>query len=123
MGGGFLAGEPTEAVEGVDAVVEHGTASAKSFGQAPLAGAHVGAVVGVHGLDEAEFATADDFDRLQMNRLVVQAVGDHQLNAGCFAGVDHADALRGTDIHGLLAEDVLAGLGGANGVFRVHAVG
>ena len=122
-GDGLLAGEPAEEAERVDAVVEHGAAAAEGFGEAPLAGAHVGAVVGVEGLDEAELAAADDFEGLDVGGLVVEAVGDHELDAGGAAGVDHAAALGGGDVHGLLAEDVLAGAGGANGVFGVHAVG
>ena len=47
---GFLAGEPAEDVERVDAVVEHGAAAAEGLGEAPLAGADVAAVVAVHGL-------------------------------------------------------------------------
>ena len=58
-----------------------------------------------------------------MGGLVVEAVGDHELDAGVGASGDHAAALSGGDVHGFLAEDVLAGAGGADGVLGVHGVG
>ena len=71
----------------------------------------------------AELAGADEFEGVEVGGLVVEAVGDHELDAGGGAGGDHAAALGGGDVHGLLAEDVLAGAGGAEGVLGVHGVG
>ena len=120
---GLLSSDPAEEAERVDSVVEHGATAAEGFGEAPLAGTHIGTMVAVHGLDGAELAAADDLERLDVGGLVVQPIGDHQFDSGGTAGVDHAAALGGGDVHGLLAEDVLAGTGGADGVLGVHGVG
>ena len=56
-------------------------------------------------------------------RLVLDAVGDHELFAGLFAGVDHLLAFGGRSGHRLFAKDVLARLGPAHGVLGVHPVG
>ena len=61
--------------------------------------------------------------RLQVGGLVVAAVGDHELDVGVAAGRDHGCGIGDGDAHGLLAEDVLAGAGGADGVLGVHGVG
>ena len=58
-----------------------------------------------------------------MGGFVVEPVGDHQLDACGAAGVDHLHAPRRTDLHGLFAEHMLAGLRSTDGVLRVHAVG
>ena len=53
----------------------------------------------------------------------MEAVGDHQLDAVLGAGGDHPLAFLGRDRHGLLAQDVDAGAGGANRILRVLRVG
>ena len=60
---------------------------------------------------------------LEVGGLEVAAVGDHELDVGGFAGGDHGFALGNAGGHGLFAEDVLAGLGGADGEVGVHGVG
>ncbi len=62
-------------------------------------------------------------DGLEVGGLVVAAVGDHELDVGGLAGGDHGFAIGDGGGHGLLAKDVLAGLGGADGVLGVHGVG
>jgi hypothetical protein len=56
------------------------------------------------------------------HRIVVNTIGDHQLDIVLPAGIDHLTALGRRDGHGLFAQHMLAGLGGAHGVLGVHAV-
>ena len=75
------------------------------------------------GLDLAERAVADELDGAEVGGLVVAAVGDHELDVGGLAGGDHGFGFGDVGGHGLFAEHVLAGLGGADGVLGVHGVG
>ena len=75
------------------------------------------------GLHLAEGAVADELDGPEVGGLVVAAVGDHELDVGGLAGGDHGLGFGDVDGHGLFAEDMLAGLGGADGVLGVHGVG
>src|SRR5208337_719293 len=54
---------------------------------------------------------------------VVAAVGDHEPDVCRLASRDHRLGLGHIGGHGLFAEDVLAGFGGADGVLGVHGVG
>ena len=73
--------------------------------------------------DLAQLAVADQFDGAQVGGLVLAAVGDHEFPVGLLAGVDHGLGIGDGGGHGLFAEHVLAGLGRADGVLGVHAVG
>ena len=124
-GGGdwLFGGEHAEGVEAVDADVEHGAAASEFFGVTPLAELDVEAVGAFHGLKAAEFASAHEVERFEGDGFEVEAVGDHELDVRGFAGVDHLLTFGGADGHWFFAEDVLACLGGADGVLGVHAVG
>ncbi len=119
----FFAGEPADFVHGVDADVHERAAAAILTGEAPLVGGGVESKTALEGLDLADGARVDEALGFDVGGLVVDAVGDHELDIGFAAGVDHGAALGGGDGHGLLAEDVLAGLRGADGVLAMHAVG
>ncbi len=75
------------------------------------------------GLHLAERAVANELDGAEVGGLVVAAVGDHELDVGGLAGGDHGLGFGDVDAHGLFAEHVLAGFGGADGVLGVHGVG
>ena len=58
-----------------------------------------------------------------MVRCELAAVADGQLDFGGFAGVDHRLAFLSRDFHRLFAEDMFAGLRGANRVLAMHGIG
>ena len=58
-----------------------------------------------------------------MVRFVLNAVGDHELAVRRLARFDHATGFRTRIRHRLLAENVLAGLGGTDDVLLVESVG
>ena len=120
---GLLAGEIAASVEGVDADVEERAAAGHFLAETPFAGGDVEAEGAFDSLHLTEGARADEFDGAEVGRLVVAAVGDHELDVGGLAGGDHLLGLGNIGGHGLFAEHVLAGLGGADGVFGVHGVG
>ena len=66
------------------------------------------------------FFLADPSLHQAVVRLVLDAVGDHQFAARLVARVDHLLALGDAVGHGLFAEDVLARLRAAHGVFGVQ---
>ena len=121
-GGGLFAGDPADGVERVDAEIEERTASGELAVKPPAV--ELRAVeAALKALDLTDGARASDLANLLPHGIVLDAIGDHQLHVRLAAGVDHPGAFGGGDSHGLLAEDMLAGLGGADGVFGVHAVG
>jgi hypothetical protein len=63
-----------------------------------------------------------ELDRLQVDIVEVQPVGDHQLDVVAPARLDHLLALADGDCHRLLAEHVHPDTRGADGVFLVHGV-
>ena len=121
--GGLFGGEVAACVEAVDADVEERAAAGEGLFGAPVAGIDVEAEGSFDGLDLAERAVVNELGGLEVGGLEVAAVGDHELDVGGFAGGDHGFALGNAGGHWLLAEDVLAGLGGADGEVGVHGVG
>ena len=121
--GGLFAGEIAGGVERVDADIHQRAAAGEFFVETPLAGSFIETEGGFDGLDLADGAGANEIDGLEVGGLEVAAIGDHELDVGGFAGGDHPLTLGDIDGHGLFAEDVLAGLGRANGEVGVHGVG
>ena len=120
----LFAGEIAAGVERVDAHVEQRAAAGQFLVRAATrSGRDVEAEGALDGLHLAERAVANQLDGAQVGGLVVAAVGDHQLHVGGLAGGDHGFGIGDGGRHGLFAEHVLAGLGGANGVLGVHGVG
>ena len=66
-----------------------GPPPAKGFLQAPFFRAAVEAESALDGLDLAECSVADEFDGGEVSGFVVAAIGDHELDVGRFAGLDH----------------------------------
>ena len=91
--------------------------------QPPLLRADVEAEGGLDLLDIADGSVANELDGGEVGGFEVAAVGDHELDVGGLAGGDHGFGFGDADAHGFFAEDVLAGFGGAEGVFGVHGVG
>ncbi len=120
---GLFAGEIAAGVERVDAYIVERAAAGELLAEAPLARADVEAEGALDGLHLAECAVANELDGAEVGGLVVAAVGDHELYVGGLAGGDHLLAVGDAGGHGLFAEHVLAGLGGADGVLGVHGVG
>ncbi len=87
-----------------------------------IAGAHAHGKRRVEELRLANPALADEVDRTQVDLLEVQSVGNHELDAVVLAGGDHALTFVDGDGHGLLAQHVHAGAGGADRVLGVHRV-
>ena len=119
----LFAGEVAAGVQRIDAYVEQWAAAGELFIGAPFVRAHVEAEAAFDGLYLAESAVMDHADGLEVGGLVVAAVGDHELHVGGFAGGNHLLTIGHIGGHGLLAQHVLAGLCGADGVFGVHGVG
>ena len=118
----LFAGEVAAGVEGIDAYVEERSATGHLLAEPPLAGGDVESEGAIDGLDLAERTGANELDGKEVGGFVVAAVGDHELDVGGLAGGDHLLGLGDVEAHGLFAEDVFAGLGGADGVFGVHGV-
>ncbi len=123
VGGGGFAGDVTDGVEGIDAEIEDGAAAGEGTVEAPGAGALLADEGSGEGLDLADGAIGGERAEAFDDGIVPEAVSDHEVDVVGAAGVDHAATLGGRDGHGLFAEDVLAGFGGADGEVAVHGVG
>ena len=75
------------------------------------------------GLEVAEATRVDDLHVLLPGRVVLHAVGDHELDVGCVALLNHGAAFGARGRHRLFAEHMLADARGADGVLAMHAVG
>ena len=109
-------------VDAVDAeVVERAAAELALGADAARLGVHRERRAEVARL--ADLARANDVEHLEKQRLEVQAVGGHDLDVGLLGRLDHAVALLLRHRQRLLAQHVLAGLGGAHHVVLVLGVG
>ena len=68
-------------------------------------------------------AATRQLDRVEIDRLEVQPIRDHQLDVVRPARGDHLPAFLDRDRHRLFAQHVDAGPGGANRVLGVHRIG
>jgi hypothetical protein len=64
-----------------------------------------------------------ELDGSQVVRFIAQAIGDHEPAIRPAAGRNHRLGIFHRCAHGFFRKHVLAGLGAANGVLGVHAVG
>jgi hypothetical protein len=119
----LLAAQEARRVDAVQADVRQRAAAGQRALQAPvLRVAHVLRVHRDEFLQRPQLLFPDHLDQRAVHRLVLAAVGDHQLLAGLAAGVDHLLAFGHAVGHRLFAQHVLAGARGADRVRRVHAV-
>ena len=121
-GGWLFAGDPADGIEGIDTEIEEGTAASDFFVESPAL-EEGGVEAALEALEFADGAGAGEVADLLPHGVVVDPVGNHEFDVGVFARLDHGAALGGVEGHGLLAEDVFARFGGADGVLGVHVVG
>ena len=102
--GGFLAGQVTRRLQGVDSDIHQRSAARHDFPEPPLRRVDdIEARVGVNDSDRSELLLAGQSDHFLVERLVAAAIGDHQLSIGLARRVDHGLALGRRRGHGLLA--------------------
>ncbi len=118
----LFAGEIAAGIERIDADIVERAAAGKLLAEAPFAGRDVEAECAFNGLHLAERAVANELDGAEIRRLIVAAIGDHQLDVCGLAGGNHLFAVGNAGGHRLFAEHMLAGLGGADGVFGMHGI-
>ena len=113
--GGGTAHEVPGAVNGVDADIQDGAAACQLLvGEPAAGGASAADVAALGGVDLTEHALIVQLAALDGLGHVAGHHGQHELHARLADGLLHSQALLQVGGQGLLAEDVLAGLGGGD---------
>ena len=116
----FLARHVARRLQRVNADIHQRAAARHRFFGAPVVATRGVTMLGTEIAQFADRARSRQPPRLEIERLEVAAVANHQFFAGLLAGGDHRFALDRRQRHRLFAQHVLASLGAADRVLGVH---